>query len=80
MPFFSTLPADVQYTLVQDRLGKLLYSRMNDDNDVAAEEVDGGKLSADWGDGGREDELDIEARGGGGLLLGLVVQMRFSQG
>ena len=68
MPFFSTLPAGVQSTVARDRLGKLLYSCVNDDNGVVAGEVDGGELPADWEDGDGEDGIDIEARGGGGLL------------
>ena len=40
---------------------------MNDDNDAAAG-VDGGEPTASWGDVDGEDEVDIEARGGGGFL------------
>ena len=43
MPFFSTSPAGARSTLVRDRLGRLLYSHANDDNDTAAEEEDGGE-------------------------------------
>ena len=47
-----TFPAGVQSALMRDRLGKLLYSCVNDGNDVAVEEVDGeGELPADWEDG-----------------------------
>ena len=45
-----------------------MYSCVNDDNDVAAEEEDGGELPADWEDEDGEDGIDIEVRDGGGLL------------
>ena len=67
MPFFSTLPTDVQPPLALGRFGTLLHSCVNDDNDIAAG-VDGGKPPASWGDVDGEDEIDIEARGGSGFL------------
>ena len=90
MPFCSTLPAGVRSTLARDRLGKLLYSCVNDANDGRRSRW--GELHADWEDGGGEDEINIEVRDGGGLLcklgsrsgrhepLGLVPQSRLSQG
>jgi len=47
LPFLPTLPGNVQSTLSVDRLGVFLYSCVNDDDDLAAEEAVRGKLPVD---------------------------------
>ena len=63
MPFFSTLPAGVRSTLVRDRLGRLLYSHANNDNDVRGRRRGRGGTPCRLRRRDREDEIAIGVRG-----------------
>lgn len=62
MPFLSTSPTHMPAISMADRLGRCVYLRVNDDDDVAAEEAAEEELSVCVGDGDGEDEVDFEVR------------------